>query len=153
MNYLVFLDPSASELEKILSGTKTMLIKELAPSQYDQQSVKPGDTLYFIRDKDENILRVQATAVRVLPIVNVLDEDLSHTLKEMQPRLQLTEDQYNYWSVKNQVFLVEFSAAQKIPVIQVATDKIVDPSDWMPFEEFSQITSSKVCQSNLPSTK
>ena len=48
-------------------------------------------------------MRVKATVVRVLSFINDLDEDLSHTLKEMQPRLQLTEDQYNYWATKKQV--------------------------------------------------
>jgi hypothetical protein len=68
-----------------------------------------------------------------------LNEDLSHTLKEMQPRLQLTEDQYNYWSAKQQVRLVEFGAAHKIGVIHVAPEKIMDRSDWIPFEAFNLI--------------
>ena len=58
----------------------------------------------------------------------------------MQPRLQLTEDQYNHWSAKQQVLLVEFAPAHKIAVIQVALDKIPDRSDWIAFEEFSLIT-------------
>ena len=58
----------------------------------------------------------------------------------MQPRLQLTEDQYNYWSAKQQVLLVEFETAQKIGVIHVALNKITNRSDWVAFEEFSLIT-------------
>jgi hypothetical protein len=58
----------------------------------------------------------------------------------MQPRLQLTEDQYKYWSAKKQVLLVEFEAAHKIPVIQIASHKITDRSDWIPFEAFNLIT-------------
>jgi hypothetical protein len=68
-----------------------------------------------------------------------LDQGLSHTLKEMQPRLQLTEGQYNHWSGKKQVLLVEFTAAQKIPVIYVASNKLPDRSDWIAFKEFSLI--------------
>ena len=58
----------------------------------------------------------------------------------MQPRLQFTEDQYNHWSAKQQVLLVEFGSAHKIGVIQVAPDKITDRSDWIAFEDFSLIT-------------
>jgi hypothetical protein len=139
MNYLVFLDPGAGELEKILSGVKTMLVKEFDPSQTTANSIQPGDCLYFLRNQDDCILRVKATIVRVLFITNRLNEDLSHTLKEMQPRLQLTEDQYNYWSAKQQVRLVEFGAAHKIGVIHVAPEKIMDRSDWIPFEAFNLI--------------
>jgi len=140
MNHLVFLDTRAGELEKILSGMKTMLIKEFDPAQTTAQPVNPGDSLYFLRDKDDCALRVKATVVRVLPFTNRLTEDLSHTLKEVQPRLQLTEDQYNYWSAKKQVLLVEFGSAQKIGVIHIASNKLKDRSDWIAFEEFSLIT-------------
>ena len=140
MNYLVFLDPHTGELEKILSGTKTMLLKEFDPSQLSEQPVSPGDSLYFLRNKNERNLRVKASVVRALPVMNALDEDLSRTLKEMQPRLQLIEEQYNYWSAKRQVLLVEFECAQKIDGIQLAADKIKDRLGWITFEDFSLIT-------------
>ena len=140
MNYLVFLDAGAGELEKILSGTKSMVVKEFDPARTGGQPVSPGDSLYFLRNKDECTLRVKATVVRGLFFTNTKDEDLSHTLKELQPELQLTEDQYNDWSAKGQVLLVEFGSAQKIGMIQVAPHKLTDRSGWIPFEDFSLIT-------------
>lgn len=140
MNYLVFLDTRAGELEKILSGVKCMLVKEFNPARSSRQPVSPGDTLYFLKDKDDCSLRVKASVVRVFTVINAPDEHLTHTLKEFQPRLQLTEDQYNYWSAKEQVQLVEFESSQKIDVILVAPTKITDRSDWFPFAEFSHIT-------------
>ncbi len=140
MNHLVFLNAQAGELEKILSGVKTMLVKEFDPAQSTAQLVNPGDSLYFLRNKDDCAVRVKATVVRVLDFTNRLDEDLSHTLKEMQPRLQFTEGQYNYWSEKQQVLLVEYEAARKISAIQVAAHKIADRSGWIAFEDFSFIT-------------
>ena len=139
MNYLVFLDASAGELEKILSGVKTMLVKEFDPAQTTANPVIPGDSLYFLRDQDECTLRVKATVVRILFFTNCMGEDLSHTLKEMQPRLQLTEDQYHYWSAKGQVLLVEIGSAQKISVIRVAAPEVTDQSDWIAFEAFSLV--------------
>jgi hypothetical protein len=141
MNYLVLLDTQAGELEKILSGVKSMILKEFDPARTDGQPVCAADSLYFLRDKDECDLRVKATVVRVLFFTNKLNEDLSHYLKEMQPKLQLTEEQYNYWSAKKQVLLVEFESAQKIGVIHLALDEVKDQSDWIAFEAFSVLTS------------
>jgi hypothetical protein len=140
MNHLVYLDAQAGELEKILSGIKTMVVKDFGPAMSTAHPVSPGDSLYFLRHKADCTLRVKATVVRVLFFTNDLNEDLSHTLKEMQPRLQLTENQYNYWSAKKQVLLVEFESAHKVGLIHVAQDKITDQSEWIPFEEFSLIT-------------
>lgn len=140
MNYLVFLDTRAGELEKILSGTKSMLVKEFDPAQPAEGLVRPGDSLYFLRNNGDCVVRVRATVVKVLPTEERSDEDLAHILKELQPRLQLTEEQYNYWSAKQRMLLVEFDSAQKIAVIHIASKKITDHSDWIPFKEFSQIT-------------
>jgi len=144
MNHLVFLDARAGELEKILSGVKSMVVKEFDPAQTAGQTISPGDSLYFLRDTDECALRVKATVVRVICLPGNLDEDLSQPLKEMQPRLQLTEDQYNHWSVKQQVLLVEFESAHKIDVIRVAANTIMDRTDWIPFQEFSLITEHEI---------
>ena len=141
MNYLVFLDTQTSELEKILSGVKSMVLKEFDPTQPPIHPVKPGDSLYFLRNNNECDLRVKATVVRVLFFTKKLNEDLSHYLKEMQPKLQLTEEQYNYWSTKKQVLFVEFESAQKTGVIHLALDEVKDRSDWIAFEAFSILTS------------
>jgi hypothetical protein len=156
MNYLVFLDAGAGELEKILSGTKSMLLKEVDPAQpagqalsqrsepvlnvVKEQAISPGDSLYFLRNNAESALRVKASVVHVRFVSQPLGEDLSHILKELQPRLQLTEDQYNHWSVKTQVMLVEFEAAHKIDVIQVAPNMSLDRAGWIAFDDLSLIT-------------
>ena len=139
MNHLVFLNAQAGELEKILSGVKTMLVKEFDPIRTSAHPVNPGDSLYFLRNNDDCAVRVKATVDRVLPTEERSDEDLAHILKELQPRLQLTEEQYNYWSAKQRMLLVEFDAAQKIAVMPIAPHVITDQSDWIPFEEFSSI--------------
>ena len=140
MNHLVFLEPRAGELEKILSGVKSMVVKEFDPAQSNGYPVKPGDSLYFLRNKDECDVRVKATVVRVTTLMNSPNEELSQILKEMQPRLQLTEEQFNHWSEKKQVLLVEFDSTQKIDVVHVELNKIKDRPDWIAFEDFGLIT-------------
>jgi hypothetical protein len=139
MNHLVFLDAKSGELEKILSGVKRMILKEFDPLQSVEHPVQPGDSLFFLRDNNECELRVQATVTRVLVLADNMDESLPRSLKEMQPRLHLTEEQFNVWSTKKQALLIEFNSAQKIPVIIIAQEKIRDRSSWMAFDEFSLI--------------
>jgi hypothetical protein len=140
MNHLVYLDARAGELEKILSGVKTMLVKEFDPAQTIALYVNPGDSLYFLRDQDDSAVRVKASVVRVLNFTKTFEEDPLDTLKEMQPKLQLTEDQFNFWAGKEYIQLVEFEAAQKINMIHVASRKTTGSMDWLAFEAISQIT-------------
>ena len=137
MNHIVFLDAQAGELEKILSGVKTMLVKEFDPALTPADPVNPGDSLYLLRNKDEYTLRVKATVTRVLSVTNDLEEDLSQVLKEMQPKLNFTEEQFDYWSAKKQVLLVEFESARKIEAIHLTLDEDTDKSNWIAFGAFS----------------
>ncbi len=139
MNYLVFLDKCAGELEKILSGVKSMVVKEFDPDQSGEQLVRVGDNLYFLRNNIECAVRVKATVVRVLPSDYGAEEDLSRMLKELQPRLQLTEDQYNYWSGKKQALFVEFEAAHKVQEFHVVAGRITDRKAWIAFEEIHEL--------------
>lgn len=140
MNHLVFVDAQVGDLEKILSGIKTMVIKEVDPSRSAAHPVHPGDNLYFLRDKDDLTPRVRATVTRVLLLTSLSDEDVSQTLKEMQPGLQLTEDQYINWSTRQEVMLVEFETAHKIDSAKTLTKKITGSANWIAFEEFNPST-------------
>lgn len=144
MNHLVYLDARAGELEKILSGVKTMLTKEFDPAQSTVHPVRPGDSLFFLKDTDDGSVRVAATVARVLPLTGSMDEGLSGALKEMQPRLQLTEGQFDYWSARQQALLVEFDSAHKIEVIRVAPRRIADAPVWIAFEELRDITEQEI---------
>jgi hypothetical protein len=137
MNHLVFLDSNARELEKILSGFKTMIVKETNSSQPKTYPINPGDSLYFLRETDKCDLRVKATVVRVLLLKNEIDETLSHALKEMQPGLQFTEGQYNNWAGKAQILLIEIEGATKIPAIRIDPNKVTDRSNWIAFDTFN----------------
>jgi hypothetical protein len=141
MNHLVFLDTRAGELEKILSGVKRMVVKDLGSRLPDAGSVAPGDNLYFLRDGEDRTVRVKATVVRVLLAGASSDETVAHTLKELQPALQLNEEQFARWSAKRRALLVEFGSAQKINAIHVALDETTDRSGWTAFEGVSRIAS------------
>jgi hypothetical protein len=139
MNYLVFVDAHAGELEKVLSGVKCMVLKDHDPLHPDTTPVAPGDSLYFLRDNTERDLRVKATVVNVGVVKDSPTQKLSCTLKELQPKLQLNEFQFNHWSTRKHAWLVEFGSAHKIAVTRVAAEKVADRSDWMAFEDLSLI--------------
>ncbi len=136
MNHLIYLNPQSGELEKILSGTKTMILKESGDERSDQDKVNPGDSLFFIRGTHETTLRVKATVINVIYAANQVGSQLESTLKELQSKIQLTEDQFSFWSRRKQVMLVEFLPAHKIEGIEILARKAIDGSGWISFEDF-----------------
>lgn len=136
MNHLIYLNSKSGELEKILSGIKTMILKDIYPAKSILYPVNQGDGLYFMRDKGETTLRVKASVISAEYIENQIAEDFSRTIKEMQPQLQLTEEQFTFWIAKKQILLVEFCNAHKIEGIQLASQDFDDRNDWIDFEDF-----------------
>ena len=53
MQHVVYLDAKASELEKLLSGEKTMLIRSSGDRQVPYEKVNVGDLLFFLRNNGE----------------------------------------------------------------------------------------------------
>jgi hypothetical protein len=141
MNYLVFLEAGAGELEKILSGVKSMVIKESKPEDPLTKPLMPGDNLYFLRNNDERDIRVKATVKSIQVVSSGSAGDISRQLKELQPRLQLTEEQFMYWCTKKHVLLVEFECAQKIGMIHLDLAEVKGQPDWIAFQAFSVLTS------------
>jgi hypothetical protein len=139
MNHLVFLDTRAGELEKILSGVKRMVVKDLDPANPGAAAIAPGDHLFFLRNNEECDVRVQATVVRLAHLDRRSDQDLSRVLKELQPKLQLDETQFSDWSTRRRVLLVEFESAHKIGVIRLSAAMVADRSDWIAFDDISRI--------------
>jgi hypothetical protein len=140
MNYLVFLNAQASELEKILSGTKSMVVREVVPTHADVRLVAPGDSLYFLRNKDDCNVQVKATVTSVLPIMMNIYEDNVHLLNELQPKLQLTEEQYNRWTNIKHAQLVEFVNAHKIGPFHISVSLPNGRSEWVAFEGCDLLT-------------
>jgi hypothetical protein len=150
VNHLVFLDARAGELEKILSGIKTMLVKEFDPNSTPVHPVDHGDSLYFLKDWQDCLVRVKAEVVQTLSCADPREENPSIILKEMQPWLQLTEDQYNFWSVKAYIQLVEFKEGQKIGPIQILPHQVSVRLNWVPFETFGEIEKSGCGSNHFP---
>jgi len=63
MDHIVYVDADAKELEKLTSGTRTMIVRRA--KDVPCGTVNPSDTLYFIHDGDR-LIRARATVKDVL---------------------------------------------------------------------------------------
>ncbi len=60
MDHVVYLDSSAKELENLLAGKKTMVIRGAAGRKMPYGRVNVNDILYFINNNGEGMVRGQA---------------------------------------------------------------------------------------------
>lgn len=139
MVHLVYCDNAGKKgervLDKIMEGTKTMVVRGAAGRKIPHSRVFPGETLYFM---EKGSLKISASAKvkDVQNYVKLSDEEITEILEENQPKLALSEKQKIRWH-KKCLCLVEFEDVQ--PIEPMDFDHQGNMDDWLIIEKIEDV--------------
>ncbi|MGN1025280.1 MAG: hypothetical protein ACI4P4_02625 [Faecousia sp.] len=116
MVHLVYCDHAGKKgekvLEKILAGTKTMVVRGVAGRKIPHSRVFAGERLYFM-EKGSALITATAIVKSVQNYVNLADEEITKILADNQSKSNLSEKQKERWH-KKCLCLVEFENVEEI---------------------------------------
>ncbi|MDF2544386.1 MAG: uncharacterized protein K0S47_4104 [Herbinix sp.] len=135
MVHLVYCDDKEKVLEKILSGSKTMVVRGAAGRKIPHSRVFEGETLYFMK-KGTGKITAMARVTQVLNYVKLGEEEITKTLDENQNKLNLSEKQKERWH-KKCLCLVEFKDIKEIEPLQFDHQGNMD--DWLIIEKIEDV--------------
>ncbi len=139
MVHLVYCDNTGKKgqkvLDKILAGTKTMIVRGAAGRKIPHSRVFAGDTLYFM---EKGSLKITANAVvkNVENYVKLTEDEICRVLDDNQDKLNLSEKQRERWH-KKCLCLVEFEQVQKIEPLDFDHQGNMD--DWLIIEKIEDV--------------
>ncbi|MBO5056678.1 MAG: hypothetical protein J6C64_10065 [Lachnospiraceae bacterium] len=139
MVHLVYCDNAGKkgekDLDKILAGSKTMVVRGAAGRKIPHSRVFAGEMLYFM---EKGTARITARAVvkNVENFVKLTDGEISAVLADNQGKLNLTEKQKQRWH-KKCLCLVEFENVQEIPALSFDHQGNMD--DWLMIEKIEDV--------------
>jgi hypothetical protein len=135
MDHIVYLDTKAQELEKLLVGQKSMIVRGATGRKLPYGRVQPGDTLYFVRNNGEGTVQASATVNEIFNSEKLSEVESKHVLNENQSKLDLTHEQIKRWGGKRYLVLVE--VMEVCPVEPFAFDRsgFGNMDDWLPVEK------------------
>lgn len=111
MVHLVYCDNAGKKgekvLDKILAGTKTMIVRGAAGRKIPHSRVFEGERLYFM-EKGSGEVTATALVKEVKNFVKLSDEEITKILAENQSKLNLSDKQKVRWH-KKCLCLVEFN--------------------------------------------
>lgn len=140
MVHLVYCDNSGKTgeriLNKILKGTKTMVVRGAAGRKIPHSRVFEGETLYFM-EKGTTEISVQATVKTVQNYAKLTDDEIVKILEENQSKLNLTDKQKERWH-KKCLCLVEFSDIRTIEPAHTFEHQ-GNMDDWLILEKFEDV--------------
>ncbi len=139
MIHLVYCDNAGKKgekvLDKILAGTKTMIVRGAAGRKIPHSRVFEGERLYFM-EKGSAEIRTTAIVKEVQNFVKLSDEEITKTLAEHQNKLNLSEKQKVQWH-KKCLCLVEFENVEEIS--HLAFEHQGNMDDWLILEKIEDV--------------
>lgn len=139
MVHLVYCDNTGKkgekELDKILAGTKTMVVRGAAGRKIPHSRVFAGERLYFM-EKGSGSITATAVVKAVQNFVKLSDEDIAKVFADNQEKLNLSEKQIVRWH-KKCLCLVEFEDVKEIAPL--AFDHQGNMDDWLIIEKIEAV--------------
>jgi hypothetical protein len=135
MVHVVYCDNKENELEKILNGRKTMVVRGAAGRKIPHSRVFRDELLYLMK-KGSAQITAKARIVDVLNYVKLSEEEIDEVLTKNQEKLQLSEKQIQRWH-KKCLCLVEFSDLQEITPLPFDHQGNMD--DWLIVDKIEDV--------------
>ena len=135
MVHLVYCDNKEKVLDKIMDGSKTMIVRGAAGRKIPHSRVFRGERLYFM-EKGTAMISATANVVDVQNYVKLLDEEIETILNDNQAALNLSEKQKKRW-FKKCLCLVEFENVEIIEPLEFDHQGNMD--DWLIIEKIEDV--------------
>ena len=129
MDHIAYCESKANELERLLAGTKSMLIRGAAGRKLPHGRVAEGETVYLLDNDGSGTIRAKGV-VRFAFHSGKLDPDENRQLiAAHMGRLQLTESQRKRWESKQYLCLVDLAGIREIEPFSYVRERNMD--DWI----------------------
>jgi len=140
MDHVVYLDAQAKELENLLSGSKTMIIRGATGRKLPHGRVDAGDMLYFINNNAEGKVRAKAKVKSAFHSEKMTEDESDELVKKNQPKLSLTDKQIKRWAGKRYIVLIEVTNVKEIQPFAIDKSNYSNMDDWLPVEKIESVT-------------
>ena len=140
MDHVVYLDAQAKELESLLSGSKTMILRGATGRKLPHRRVDKGDMLYFINNNAEGMVRAKAKVKSAFHSEKMNEDESRALVMKNQPQLRLTEKQMKRWAGKRYLVLIEVSDVKEIQPFAIEKSKYSNMDDWLLVEKIESVS-------------
>ncbi len=139
MDHIVYLDSKANELENLLSGQKTMIIRGASGRKLPHGRVAAGDWLYFVRNNGEGLVRTRARVRSAYHSEKMSTEESISLVEANQERLLLNDTLRKRFAGKRYLVLVEVEQVELLEPFRFDRSAFGNMDDWLPVGDIKSI--------------
>lgn len=139
MDHIVYLDTQAKELDGLLAGKKTMIVRGAAGRKMPYGRVNPGDVLYFINNNAEGAIRAKGIVKSVVNSDKMSAQESTALVDRHQDKLQLTGKQFERWAGKRYIVLIEVEGVEEPSPFRIDRSDFGNMDDWLPVGNIAKV--------------
>lgn len=140
MDHLVYLDAKAKELDNLIKGNKSMIIRGAAGRKLPHGRVSEGDILYFINNNGEAEVKARGVVSSVYNSEKLSVEESFETVIKNQDKLQLPDRQFQRWAGKRYLVLVGLQDIEPVDPFRIDKSRYSNMDDWLAVGNIKMIT-------------
>jgi len=139
MDHVVYLDAKEKELDKLLAGEKSMIIRGAAGRKLPYGRVEPSDVLWFIENKGDGQIKGKAIVKSVYNSEKMTGQESEKAILDRQDQLRLTPNQFKRWSGKRYLVFIEIEKAQRLAPFAIDRSEYGNMDDWLPVGDIGRV--------------
>ena len=131
MDHVVYLDAKTKELENLVNGIKSMIIRGASGRKVPYGRVNKGDVLYFINNNGEGKIKARGVVCSVLNSGMLSREESFEMIIKHQDRLQLPDRQFEKLAGKRYLVLIGVEGIEEIDHFRIDKSSYTNMDDWL----------------------
>ena len=139
MDNVVYLDHKAKELDNLISGKKTMIIRGATGRKLPYGRVHKGDILYFIENKGDGLVKAKARVKDVFHSEQLTRTESEELVNHNQNRLLLDSGMLKRFSGKRYLVLIIIEDFEELVPFKIDRSQYSNMDDWLPVEDINKV--------------
>lgn len=139
MHHIVYLDSNAKDLDHLLTGKKTMIVRGAMSPKIPFGRVVADDLIYFLLQKGDGFIKAKASVVSASVYDNLSRENSYSLVEKYQDRLLLSTAQMKRTSGKRFITLIELSQVKQIDDLKINVSLLDESDSWLILDDISNV--------------
>jgi hypothetical protein len=132
MDHVVYLDHKAQELENLVLGTKTMLIRGAMGRKLPYGRIEANDTLYFVENSGDGLVKGKALVQNVFFSGKLSKEESTQLVDSFANQLLLDSELKKRFRGKRYLTLITVRDFVSLDPFNIDKSAFGNMDDWLP---------------------
>jgi len=142
MDHVVYVDARVNELDRLLDGSKKMIIRGATGRKLPYGRVNENDILYFINNDGSGLIKAKGVVENVYNSDKMSKEESIKLVKKNQDKLKLSGNQFKRWGGKRYIILIEVREVEPVSPFKIDRSNFGNMDDWLLVRDINRVIAS-----------